>query len=281
VSTEQYFLPKSVSEAVQLLQEHGPTLMVMAGGTVAMPLINEGVSFPKQVMGLRKAGLEYIHRDNGGIALGCCTSMSQVLDWGGIPALKEAAHSVGGWAIRNMGTVGGNLFAPPPAGDFAVMLLALDAQLKLVSAGGERLLPLADFYTGFMTTALESGEILTEIQVPIPRGKTAFEKFGRKQANTPSVVTVGAHVVFDGEIVRDARLAMGNVGPYPIRRIAAEQALVGAPLDETAITKAADIAIEECDPLSDSLASEWYRRTMAPRIVRRVLTHCTLLRVLE
>ena len=165
----------------------------------------KGYRSPKQVMGLRRAGLDYIRRDNGTLAFGCCATMSQVVEKSEIPVLQEAAHSVGGWAIRNMGTVGGNLFAPPPAGDLAVMLLALDAEVRLVSAEGERVIPLAEFHTGFMATVLEPGEILSEIRVPMPTGKTGarahsgYEKFGRKQANTPSVVTVGAHVVFEGD----------------------------------------------------------------------------------
>ena len=99
-----------------------------------------------------------------------------------IPLLGQAAHHVGGWAIRNMGTVGGNLFAPPPSGDFAVALLALDAQVKLVRVDGERVLPLADFYTGFMTTALAPGELVTEIRVPVPEGLAVYAKVGRRQA---------------------------------------------------------------------------------------------------
>jgi carbon-monoxide dehydrogenase medium subunit len=271
VTTKEYFLPRSGDEAVELLAEHGPSLLVMAGGTIAMPLINEGVSFPERVMSLGHAGLSSIEQTNGLVVIGACTTLSQVLAWSEISVLREAAHSVGGWAIRNMGTAGGNLFAPPPAGDFAVMLLALDAEIKLVRREGKRMVPLRDFHTGFMTTALEPGELVTEIRIPALQGKTAFAKFARRKANTPSVVTVGARIVFDGKTVQDARIALGAVGPHPFRSTQAESSLIGSALDDEAIGRAAALAAEECDPITDAIASEWYRRKMTSVMVGRTL----------
>jgi CO/xanthine dehydrogenase FAD-binding subunit len=271
VSTKEYFLPGSADEAAELLAEHGPSLLVLAGGTIAMPLINEGVSFPERVMGLKRAGLNQIQQSDGQLKIGACATHSQLAAWEGIPALQEAAHSVGGWAIRNMGTAGGNLFAPPPAGDLAVMLLALDANVKIVRRGGERVVSLNDFYTGFLATALEPGELVTEFQCPLPAGKVAFLKHGRKQANTPSIVTVAVNIVFDGDAVQDARIALGAVGPHPFRSEKAEAALIGSRLDTEAIDLAAAAAAEECDPIPDSIASGWYRRQMTSVMVGRTL----------
>ena len=271
MTTKAYFQPTSVAEAVDLLEAEGPALLVMAGGTIAMPLVNEGISMPEKVLGLRRAGLNYLRRENGSVAIGATTTLTQMLAQTEIPLLREAANNVGGWAIRNMGTVGGNLFAPPPAGDFAVALLALDARVILVGVNGERELPLEEFYTGFLLTALAPGELLKEIRVPLPKGVTAYLKFGRKHANTPAVVTVAAHLELDGETVRDARLALNAVGPYPLRAKNAEQALTGSRLDESAITAASAAAAEECEPFTDAIASEWYRRKMAAVYVRRTL----------
>ncbi len=145
-----------------------------------------------------------------------------MLTWDAIPLLQKAAHNVGGWAIRNMATVGGNLFAPPPAGDFAVALLALDAQVVLTSAAGQRVVSLNDFYTGFMTTVVQPGELVSEIRVPAPAGQTAYLKFARRETNTPSIVTVAAHIMRDGDRVTDARLALNGVGPHPFRARRAE-----------------------------------------------------------
>jgi CO/xanthine dehydrogenase FAD-binding subunit len=272
VTIQAYYQPQSMDEAVELLAEHGPGLLVMAGGTLAMPLINEGISLPEQVMGLRRAGLNYVDASNGALKIGATATLTQMLAQTHIPLLQQAAHHVGGWAIRNMGTVGGNLFAPPPSGDFAVALLALDAELSLVSQGEQRLLPLRDFYTGFMTTALAADELVGEIRVPRPGGKTVYLKYGRRHANTPAVVSVAAQVWLEGDQVKDARLALNGVGPHPLRATQAEQALIGSGLDAQTIAAAATAAAAECQPFSDPVASEWYRRKMVDVFVRRALT---------
>jgi carbon-monoxide dehydrogenase medium subunit len=278
VTTKAYFLPRSLAEALDLLAQHGPALLVIAGGTLAMPLINEGVSMPELVMGLRRAGLNYVRPSDGHLIIGATTTLTQMCEQSKIPVrgqeiplLAEAAHSIGGWAIRNMGTVGGNLFAPPPAGDFATALLALDAMVTLTSRGGARTVPLAEFYTGFMTNVLEPGELVTEFRVPVPQGKTVYVKYGRKHANTPAIVTVAGHLVMDGSRVQDARLALNAVGPHPLRARRAEAALIGATLDEASIAAAAAAATEECEPFTDAIATNWYRRKMVGVHVRRAL----------
>jgi CO/xanthine dehydrogenase FAD-binding subunit len=272
VAIENYFLPQSLEEAAGLLAEHNLSLLVMAGGTIAMPLINDGISLPKQVMGLRRAGLSYLNRTNGTVSIGATTTLTQLLDLALIPMLQEAARHTAGWSIRNMGTVGGNIFAPPPAGDVAVALLALSASVKLVSVNGERVIPLEKFYTGFMTFDLQPDELLTEVQVPVPAGRTVYLKHGRRRSNTPAVVTVAAHVTWNGRQVETARLALNAVGPHPIRAKTAEAVLVGSSLDADTIAASATAAAEECEPFSDSLASEWHRRKMVGVYVSRALT---------
>lgn len=271
MTVKNYYLPQSLPEAINLLNQHGENMLVMGGGTVAMPLINEGISTPEEVMGLRQAGLDYIRRSNGTVTIGATTTLTTVLQEAPISILAEAAGQTAAWSVRNMASVGGNFFVPPPSGDLATALLALDAQLTLVGPSGERVLPVSEFYTGFMSTRLESGELLTEINVPIPRGQTAFMKYGRKTANTPAIVTVAAHIIFEGKTVAGARLALNAVGPHPIRAKQAESRLTGASLDEPTITEAAEAAAAECQPFTDAIASEWYRRRMAKVFVRRVL----------
>ena len=271
MTTQAYYLPQSLDEATSLLEEHGPSLLVIAGGTIAMPLINEGISIPEKVMGLRRAGLNYLSKPDGYYAIGATTTLTQMLSQDEIPLLRTAASNVGGWSIRNMGTVGGNLFAPPPSGDFAVALLALDASVKLSRQQGERVIPLSDFYTGFLTTALEPGELVTEVRVPAPEGKTSYIKYGRRHANTPSVVTVVANLILEGKKVTKARLALNAAGPHPFRAKQAESVLAGSTLDGTAIEEAATAAMDESEPVTDAVASEWYRRKMVGVYVKRAL----------
>ena len=271
MSIQEYYLPQSFEEATSLLADQAQGSLVLAGGTLAMPLINEGVSMPDQVLGLKNAGLNYIKEQDGYVLIGATTTLSQMADQKKISLLAQAALAVGGWAIRNMATVGGNLFAPPPGGDFAVALLALDAELVLVGKHGARTITIKDFYTGFMTNDLLPGEILREIRIPIPKGKTAYTKYGRRHANTPSIVTVAVNLEFDAGVIASARFALNAVGPYPFRAEKAEEFLVGKSLNEQVILKTAELAAGECTPFTDPIASEWYRRKMVPVIVGRTL----------
>lgn len=266
-----YFLPRSVPEALDLLGQHGPDLLVMAGGTVAMPLINEGISMPEAVMGLRKTGLDGLERVDGTLRIGATATLTQLLEQDVVPMLSEAARNTASWSVRNMGTVGGNLFTPPPGGDIAVALLALDASLTLAGPRGERTLPLAEFYTGFMTNQLAPDELLVSVGVPIPAEPTAFIKFGRKHANTPAVVTVAVKLRWTDATISDARIALGAAGPHPIRARNAERSLVGSDLGPDAIAEAAEAAAQESEPFTDAIATEWYRRRMVGLFVGRAL----------
>ena len=271
MTVRSYFLPRSLSEALGLLDARGPELLVMAGGTLTMPLINEGISLPEAVMGLRLAGLDRIQRSGETLLVGATSTLTQLLEQDAVPMLREAARNTASWPVRNLATVGGNLFTPPPGGDVAVALLALDASLVLASARGERVLPLAGFWTGFLGTALAADELLVEIRVPLPSGPTAFRKFGRKHANTPAVVTVAVHLAWNGGRIADARISLGAVGPHPIRARRAEGLVLGTRLDTDTVAAAATAAAEECQPFTDAVASAWYRRRMARLFVGRAL----------
>ena len=271
MTVEAYYLPKSLNEALALLAEDDGSLMVMGGGTVAMPLINEGVSAPEKILGLRRAGLNYTRQHSRSVSIGAMTTLTRMLDLAALPMLQEAARNSAAWAIRNMATVGGNFFVPPPAGDLATALLALDAELILVRMGGQRTVAAADFYTGFMSNKLRAGELLAEIKVPVPKGETVFIKCGRRTSNTPAVVTVAAHLEMAGKQVKQARLALNAVGPHPLRARQAEAVLTGAKLDQATIAAAAEAAMQEVEPYTDTVASEWYRRKMAGLYVSRAL----------
>ena len=271
MTVREYFLPRSRSEALGLLETHGPELLVIAGGTVAMPLINEGISLPETVMGLRLAGIDRLERVNGTLRIGTAATLTQLLRQDDVPMLREAARNTASWSVRNMATVGGNLFTPPPGGDVAVALLALDARVTLASARGERVVPLADFFTGFMTNLLANDELLVEIAVPVANEPTAYLKLGRKGASTPSVVTVAARLAWDGDRVAEARIALGAAGPHPIRARQAERLVVGTDLGGDAVAAAAAAAAAECEPFTDGIATETYRRRMVGLFVGRAL----------
>jgi CO/xanthine dehydrogenase FAD-binding subunit len=245
----------------------------MAGGTVAMPLVNDGLSLPATVMGLRRAGLDRVGERDGRLRIGATATLTTLLDQGAVPLLAEAARNTASWAVRNMATVGGNLFTPPPGGDIAVALLALDAEIVVAGPRGESSIPIASFFTGFLATALARDELVVAIDVPLGAGSTAFTKFARKHGNSPAVVTVAVRLDWnaDGGTVSAARIALGAVGPHPVRARAAEGALAGTMLSADAIAAAAAEAVRECEPFTDAIATDWYRRRMTGVMVTRTL----------
>ena len=271
MTVRDYLVPRSLAEAVGLLEQHGPELLVMAGGTVAMPLVNEGISLPERVMSLRHAGLDEITVADGMLRVGATATLTRLAAVDAVPLLSEAARRTASWPVRNMATVGGNLFTPPPGGDVAVALLALDAQVRLGGPRGERSLPLAGFFTGFMTTALAADELLIAIEIPTAPRDTAYLKLGRRQGSTPAVVTVAVALARQAGRVESARIALGAAGPHPIRAAAAEAELLGASLERRTIERVAEVAAAECRPFTDAIATEWYRRRMVRVFVRRAL----------
>jgi CO/xanthine dehydrogenase FAD-binding subunit len=213
-----------------------------------------------------------VREEDGAIEIGAATTIARLADLDRLPILAQAAGMFGSPAIRTMATVGGNLFAAPPAGDIAVPLLALDAQVQLVGPSGRRALPLDQFFTGLGQTARAADELVAALRVPSPSGHGAYVRYGRRQANTPAVVAVAARVVTEADrTVGTARIALGAAGPHPLRARQAEAALLGRPLDPSSIATAAAAAQAECDPPTDALATDWYRRRMVGVYVRRAL----------
>jgi CO/xanthine dehydrogenase FAD-binding subunit len=272
VTTTDLFIPRSADEAIGLLREHGPDLLIMGGGTIVMGLVNDGRLFPRKAMSLRRAGMDQMHTENGHIRIGAATTLARLSQLEELPILAQAAGKLGGPAVRTLATVGGNMFAPSPYADIAVPLLALDAQVELAGPQGRRTLPLDQFFSGWGATACAAGELLVSLSVPRPNGQCAYMKFGRRQANTPSVVAVAVRVVKQADgTVSDSRIALGAAGPQPTRARDAEAALVGQALDDASIAAAAEAAMAASDPPTDALASGWYRKKMVGVFVKRAL----------
>lgn len=275
--TEKIFAPDSLDAALELLNEYGYELLIVAGGTASMALVNQGLTSPRVAMTLNRAALNTTRAVNSHFEIGATTNLTRLSQMNELPLLAQAAKSVGGWAIRNMATIAGNLFVPPPAGDVATALLALDAQVGAAKKGkgqaaSTRKIPLERFYTGFLSNALAPNELITYFEIPKPRGKTAFIKFGRRTLNTPAVITVAARIVTSPEgVITDARIALGAAHDYPFRGLKAEALLSGRALDSATIADAAEAARNEAKPFTDAIASDWYRKKMVGVMVKRAL----------
>ncbi len=277
MTTTDFFMPRSIDEAIGLLGQHGADLVVLGGGTIVMGMVNDGLLFPAKAMSLARAGIDSLREVDRTIEIGAATTIARLAQLERLPILAQAASLFGAPAVRNMATVGGNLFAAPPAGDIGVALLALDALVELAGPHGRRTLPLDQFFTGLGLTARAADELVVSLRVPHAEGQTAYLRYGRRQANTPAVVAVAARVVIAADgTVSAARIALGAAGPHPLRARQAEAALVGRPLDAASIAAAAQAAQAECDPPTDALASSWYRRRMVGVYVRRALENCKL-----
>jgi xanthine dehydrogenase small subunit len=265
MGVREYVLATSAEEAASLVGEPGTALM--GGGTLLMPEATAGTLGAERVVGLHAAGLDYVRR-NGATAIGAMSPLATLATLDDLPALRSAAQGVGGWALRNTATLGGNLHAAAPYGDLAPVLLALDATVRLVGTGGERTLALADWLT---EDGDHSAEVLAEVVVPPPRGLTAHRRHARRAANSPAVASAAVRLVIEDGAVAEARVALGAVSPRALRAAAAEERLTGAPADAAAIAAAAEAAAAAASPVDDPVASAWYRRRMTAVCVRQAL----------
>lgn len=271
----RYMAPESVTEAVRVLAEHGGEVTVVAGGTDIVPKINYYEVAPKIIMSIGRLGLAYIQENNGALVIGAGTSMAKISQSELVSkkayALAAAAASIGSPAIRTAATVGGNLVNGSPAADTATPLLAMDAELKLVSDAGERTVPLADFYVGPGESVLRANELLTEIRVPVPKGKTVFAKLGRRKAMTCSVVNLAVRLEMDRDKCVDARIAIGSMAPTPLRCRKAEALIKGRTIDSAVIQECSAAAIDETSPIDDERAAAWYRKQAGAAVLARAL----------
>lgn len=268
VSESALLIPPTLAEALALRSRERDDLIVMGGGTIVMQGAAEGHLIGRRLMSLRCAGLDLIEMVNGHVRIGATTNVRAIHRIDGLPLLTQAAATLGGPAVKNVATIGGNLFARPPWGDMTVALLALDAQVELAGAAGKRSLPLAVF----LGCGCGNDELVTAVMAPKPAGATAFLKLCRRRANSPAVVAVGVRLETgaDGSC-QVARVALSGADHSIVRSRAAESELEGGDLSRQDLARAAQAAMETSSPFSDALASEWYRRKMVGVFVRRAL----------
>jgi carbon-monoxide dehydrogenase medium subunit len=273
-----YREPDTLAEAAALLGEHGAEARVIAGGTALTVMLRYRLVRPRLLVSLAALpGLEGI-RANGELWIGAMTRHRTVERSAVVqavaPLLAEACGRVGSPAIRNMGTLGGNLAYGEAASDPAPALLALDARVTLAGLDGERTVPLEGFFRDFYETALGPGEILTAVHVPRPPAGTrsTFVKYTCLSEEDRALVAVAALVVPgpDGAWI-DVRLGLGGVAPTPLRARAAEALLRGRVPTPARIAEVADAAAAATDPLDDRQGSAEYRREMTRVWVARAL----------
>ncbi len=275
--------PESISEALDLLAEHGDEdTHVIAGGTSMVLLMTMGLVQPEHVIALRK--ISELHGistdDDGGLTIGALATHRQVEMAPEVhtyaPALSETFRQVATVRIRNQATLGGNLVHADPAQDPPPMLIALDASVTLRSQAGERSLPVEELFVDYLTTRLQPGEVLTTIHLPplAPGTRATYLKFLPRTQDDYATVSVAASLRLDGDgRCEHARVALGGASNVPLRVRVVEDALIGERLTDARIAEAAALVNDVVDPPDDARGSAAYKRRMARVWTERALRY--------
>ncbi|MEO7221473.1 MAG: FAD binding domain-containing protein [Devosia sp.] len=256
----------SVKAAAALLASDGGARFI-GGGTIAVRDVNYGDGSVSRLVLPEGLKLDLIQVEAGKASLGAAVTMAKVEAHPQLGFLKPVAHSIGGPAIRAMATVGGNLFAPYPFGDFTVAMLALGAVVTVEGSKGPQTLDLEDF----LSRTRNPAKIVVSLAFELPDA-LRFTKVVRRKPHGASVLSVAAVLPIVGGVVSGARIAYGAMGPRPMRARAVEAALEGRTLEAVAIAAAVKQATVGCAPLTDPQASAWYRNEVLPIHLQRLLS---------
>ena len=273
-----YIAPTALDEVLSLLSQHGDDAKVLAGGQSLIPLLKLRFAAPTILVDIgRVDGLEGIRRENGQVRIGARTRHRDVESAtdlrGTLDVLLDAAPLISDPLIRNMGTVGGSICHADPAGDWGAVMLAVGAEFVVRSSAGERVLPAAGFFEGPFTTGLRADEVMTEIRVPITRGRSGgtYLKLERKIGDFASVAAAVHVVLGDDGRVAGAGIGLCAVAAQSTKATAAEAALVGQTPSDDVIAEAARLAAGAAEPKADMRGSVDYKRDVARVFVQRGL----------
>lgn len=277
MKTFDFFAPKTLEEATQILAEYREQARVLAGGTDLLLRLKrkqwtcEGIISLRNIAGLREISL------NGEMRIGTLATLNDVIRSSVVrthlPVLASTAATMAGVQVRNLATVGGNICNASPAADMAPPLIALNARAIAVSLQGEREIALDEFFVGPGRSALGPDEILKEIRVPLLSDKAtaSYMKLEHRQAMDIAIAGVSVWARIANGVCEDVRIVLGAVAPTPMHAGAAERILRGQVLDPERIRIAAYAVSMEADPIDDVRGSAWYRRKMVEVLTRRQL----------
>ena len=272
----EYMMPVTIEEAIGLLAEHNGKAKVIAGGTDLVLQMRNKIKKAEYVIDISGIPtLDYIKYDKKqGLSIGALTTVRDVEKSTELarkyPVLCQAAGRLGSVAIRNVGTIGGNLCNASPSAENAPALIGLSAKIKIAGPNDERVIPVEDFFVGPGQTVLKNEEVMTEIQVPTPQPNTVgvYLKHAIRGSIDLAIVGVAVIAELDGKFCRDIKIVLGAVGPTPMRARGAEEIVNGNKIDNAVIEKCAQAASEESRPITDVRASAEYRKEMVKVLVK-------------
>ena len=272
----------SVDEACALLSKHGERATVFAGGTDLLVKMKHRRTVPAHLINIKGIPkLDTIAHDGHQLQIGALTLIqgieaSQVVGKK-FRVLKQAAEVLGTTQIRNVGTIGGNLANASPSAEFAPPLLTLGASVRCVGSSGERLIPIGEFFLSPGKTSLRQDELITGVQVPdLPSGADCIYLKHSLRRMDVAIASAAVFILFDGDVCRDVKIALGAVGPVPFRAKKAEQCIRGERLganavETTLLEAAAQAAADESFPIDDFRGYATYRRKLVRMLVGKGL----------
>lgn len=275
----EFYRPQNIGEAFDLLEYHKEKSRIWAGGTDLLIRLRDQAFKIGALIDLKQIPqLDMINFDeNTGLRLGALVRIRDIETSNILrekyPILVQAAETLGSIQVRNKATVGGNICNASPSADMVPSLIALGAEVKIAGKNKEKVLPLGELFKSPGKTALESGEILTEISIPhmVPHSCGVYLKQGRRKALDLAVAGVASVATIDPTHSKcvDIRIVLGAVAPTAIRAKKAEAIMRGSNLSDPIVNEAAKVAAGECSPIDDVRSSAWYRRQVVEVLVKR------------
>ena len=273
-----YLQPKTLKSALILLEKHGEEARAIAGGTSLLIMMRQRLLMPRVVVSL--AGIPRFDRitynAKSGLTIGAGARHRDIELSPAVrqhyPLLHETFHKVAQPRIRNMGTIGGNLAAGDPLTDPGASLIALDAEVVLTSRAGERVMKLEEFFVDYYQTALNPGELLSEIRVPPPsRPHWAHIKFTPRSIEDFATVGIALTLRMQNGVCEDIRLGLNSVASTIVHATKAEAVLRGFEVSEAKLQELGEVAATETDPVDDNRGSAEYKRQMVKVLVPRAV----------
>ena len=275
-----FIAPSSLEEAGGIMQRHGKNARILAGGTDLLVNMKKKLLEPARLVSLHRIeALRQISTAGEMLEIGAGVTVASIADSTFIrkifPALAAGARALGSPLIRNLATIGGNIGSARPAADLLPALIVYAAEVTLVSSAGTRQASIQDLFTGPGMTIIRENEIISKIGLLFP-GNTSgagYINLGVRKVQDCNLVNVAAGIVLDrqGKRIKSARIAMGSVGPTPLRALSAEKLLIGGSPGDALFEKAGRAAMEDCRPIPDFRGSAEYRRAMIGVLTQRAL----------
>lgn len=273
-----YDAPSSIEEAINLLHEYGDEAKILAGGHSLIPMMKLRFASPAHLIDIKNIpNLDQISEADGYLKIGAMVREHQLEDSDIITSkyhiFTDATKLIADPQVRNFGTVGGNIAHGDAANDHPAVMIALGAQVEITGNEGKRMVSIDEFFHGFYMTAVQHGEILTEIRIPAASGKfgSAYHKAERKVGDYATAGVAVKIELNDDGTCKSAGIGLTNVNPLPMRAARSEEALVGSSLSDEDIAKAALYASEDCSPSPDLRGDEDYKRHLVKIITKRMI----------